>query len=129
MTSSVISRSSAARLSATEPVERSPTDACRRAAASEPGPMLNSTLPGPPPPIPLHRRGPHKMGGFSIKRFGRRRTSHASVGEPLDMSRFGGKEPSAALLREITDEVMSAVRDEVAWCAASRPRRSSSSRR
>ncbi len=66
------------------------------------------------PVVPIGQWGPHKMGGFSIKRFGRRRTSHASVGEPLDMSRFGGKEPSAALLREITDEVMSAVRDEVA---------------
>jgi hypothetical protein len=54
------------------------------------------------------------MGGFSIKRMGRRRTSLASVGEPLDMSRFRGKEPSGALLREITDEIMSAVRDEVA---------------
>jgi hypothetical protein len=30
------------------------------------------------------------------------------------MSRFRGKEPSSALLREITDEIMSAVREEVA---------------
>ena len=66
------------------------------------------------PVVPIGQWGPHKMGGFSIKRFGRRRTSWASVGEPLDMSRFGGKEPSGALLREITDEIMSAVRDEVA---------------
>jgi hypothetical protein len=42
----------------------------------------------------------------------------ASVGEPLDMSRFRGKEPSGALLREITDEVMSAVRDEEALLRA-----------
>ena len=54
------------------------------------------------------------MGGFSIKRLGRRRTSYASVGEPLDMSRFRGKEPSSTLLREITDEIMGAVRNEVA---------------
>jgi 1-acyl-sn-glycerol-3-phosphate acyltransferase len=66
------------------------------------------------PVVPIGQWGPHKMGGFSIKRLGRRRTSWASVGEPLDMSRFRGKEPSAALLREITDEIMSAVRDEVA---------------
>src|SRR4051794_20350364 len=66
------------------------------------------------PVVPIGQWGPHKMGGFSIKRLGRRRTSWASVGEPLDLSRFGGKEPSPALLREITDEVMSAVRDEVA---------------
>jgi 1-acyl-sn-glycerol-3-phosphate acyltransferase len=66
------------------------------------------------PVVPVGQWGPHKMGGFSIKRLGRRRTSHASVGEPLDMSRFGGKEPSAALLREITDEIMAGVRAEVA---------------
>jgi 1-acyl-sn-glycerol-3-phosphate acyltransferase len=66
------------------------------------------------PVVPIGQWGPHKMGGFSIKRLGRRRTSWASVGEPLDMSRFRGKEPSGALLREITDEIMSAVRDEVA---------------
>jgi 1-acyl-sn-glycerol-3-phosphate acyltransferase len=64
--------------------------------------------------VPIGQWGPHKMGGFSIKRLGRRRPSLASVGEPLDMSRFRGKEPSGALLREITDEIMSAVRDEVA---------------
>lgn len=66
------------------------------------------------PVVPVGQWGPHRMGGFSIKRLGRRRTSYASVGEPLDMSRFRGKEPSAPLLREITDEIMTAVRDEVA---------------
>ena len=73
------------------------------------------------PVVPIGQWGPHKMGGFSIKRFGRRRTSLASVGEPLDMSRFGGKEPSGALLREITDEIMSAVRDEVALVRGEQP--------
>jgi 1-acyl-sn-glycerol-3-phosphate acyltransferase len=66
------------------------------------------------PVVPVGQWGPHKMGGFSIKRVGRRRASYASVGEPLDMSRFRGKEPSATLLREITDEIMTAVRTEVA---------------
>jgi 1-acyl-sn-glycerol-3-phosphate acyltransferase len=66
------------------------------------------------PVVPVGQWGPHKTGGFSIKRFGRRRASYASVGEPLDMSRFRGKEPSATLLREITDEIMAAVRHEVA---------------
>jgi 1-acyl-sn-glycerol-3-phosphate acyltransferase len=66
------------------------------------------------PVVPVGQWGPHKTGGFSIKRFGRRRTSLASIGEPLDLSRFRGKEPSSAILREITDEIMSAVRDEVA---------------
>ena len=58
--------------------------------------------------------GPHKTGGFSWRRFGRRRTSWASIGEPLDFSRFRGKEPTGAVVREITDEIMGAVRDEVA---------------
>jgi 1-acyl-sn-glycerol-3-phosphate acyltransferase len=66
------------------------------------------------PVVPVGQWGPHRMGGFSIKRLGRRRTSFASVGEPLDMSRFRGKEPSGALLREITDEIMTAVRAQVA---------------
>jgi 1-acyl-sn-glycerol-3-phosphate acyltransferase len=66
------------------------------------------------PVVPVGQWGPHRMGGFSLTRLGRRRTSYASVGEPLDMSRFRGKEPSATTLREITDEVMTAVRDEVA---------------
>ena len=64
--------------------------------------------------MPIGQWGAHKMGGFSLRRLGRRRTSLASVGEPLDLSRYRGKEPTGETLREITDEVMSAVRDEVA---------------
>jgi 1-acyl-sn-glycerol-3-phosphate acyltransferase len=66
------------------------------------------------PIVPIGQWGPHRMGGFSLKRLGRRRPSLASVGEPLDMSRFRGKEPTGAILREITDEIMGAVRAEVA---------------
>jgi 1-acyl-sn-glycerol-3-phosphate acyltransferase len=66
------------------------------------------------PVVPIGQWGPHRMGGFSLKRFGRRRPSLASVGEPLDMGRFRGKEPTGAILREITDEIMTAVRAEVA---------------
>jgi 1-acyl-sn-glycerol-3-phosphate acyltransferase len=66
------------------------------------------------PVVPVGQWGPHKTGGFQWRRFGRRRASFASVGEPLDLSRFRGKEPTSEILREITDEIMSAVRDEVA---------------
>lgn len=66
------------------------------------------------PVVAIGQWGPHKDGGFRLSRLGRRRTSLASVGEPLDFSRFRGKEPTGELLREITDEIMSAVRDEVA---------------
>ena len=47
------------------------------------------------------------------RRIGRRRAG-ASVGEPLDLSRYRGKEPSAETLREITDVIMHAVRVQVA---------------
>jgi 1-acyl-sn-glycerol-3-phosphate acyltransferase len=66
------------------------------------------------PVVPIGQWGAHRMGGFSLRRFGRRRTSLASVGEPLDLSRYRGKEPTGEILREITDEIMAAVRDEVA---------------
>lgn len=66
------------------------------------------------PVVPVGQWGPHKTGGFQLSRLGRRRPSLASVGEPLDMSRFRGEEPSGTTLREITDDIMSAVRDEVA---------------
>ena len=66
------------------------------------------------PVVPVGQWGPHRMGGLSLARLGRRRVSLANVGEPLDFSRFRGKEPDAETLREITDEIMGAVRDEVA---------------
>jgi 1-acyl-sn-glycerol-3-phosphate acyltransferase len=73
------------------------------------------------PVVPIGQWGPHKMGGFSWRRLGRRRPSLASVGEPLDLSRFRGKEPSGPLLREITDEIMGAVRDQVATLRGEQP--------
>jgi 1-acyl-sn-glycerol-3-phosphate acyltransferase len=47
------------------------------------------------------------------RKFGRRRAG-ASVGEPLDLSRYRGKEPTTETLREITDVIMDAVRGQVA---------------
>ena len=44
----------------------------------------------------------------------RRRLVQASVGEPLDMSKYAGRESTAETLREITDEIMAAVTVEVA---------------
>ncbi|WP_375480692.1 lysophospholipid acyltransferase family protein [uncultured Jatrophihabitans sp.] len=66
------------------------------------------------PVVPMGQWGAHQMGGFSLRRLGRRRVSQLSVGQPLDLSRHRGKEGSQTTLREITDEIMSAVRDEVA---------------
>ena len=42
------------------------------------------------------------------------RQAGASVGEPLDLSRYRGREPTAETLREITDVIMDAVRVQVA---------------
>jgi 1-acyl-sn-glycerol-3-phosphate acyltransferase len=66
------------------------------------------------PVVPVGQWGAQKRTGLSFERFLKRRTCEASVGEPLDLSPFRGAEPEAATLREITDTIMSAVRDEVA---------------
>jgi 1-acyl-sn-glycerol-3-phosphate acyltransferase len=47
------------------------------------------------------------------RKLGRRRAA-ASVGAPLDLSKYRDREPSAEVLREITDVIMDAVRGQVA---------------
>jgi 1-acyl-sn-glycerol-3-phosphate acyltransferase len=66
------------------------------------------------PVVPVGQWGAQKRKGQFARRILTRGTSLASVGEPLDLSRFRGQEPTAATLREITDEIMSAIRAEVA---------------
>jgi 1-acyl-sn-glycerol-3-phosphate acyltransferase len=66
------------------------------------------------PVVPIGQWGVHKMGGLSLKRLGRRRTAQVSAGPPLDLSRYRGREPGQRLQREITDEIMGAIRDQVA---------------
>lgn len=66
------------------------------------------------PVVPVGQWGVHKMGGLSLKRLGRRRTSAASVGEALDLSHWRGAEPTQENLRAIADEIMAAVRAQVA---------------
>jgi 1-acyl-sn-glycerol-3-phosphate acyltransferase len=61
------------------------------------------------PVVPVGQWGAQKQKGFP-----RRRLAEASVGEPLDLSRYRGAEPTSATLHEITDTIMSAIRDEVA---------------
>ena len=65
------------------------------------------------PVIPIGQWGAQQRP-FSPLRFLKRPTSSVSVGEPVDLSRFRGAEPSAGTLREMTDTIMAAVRDEVA---------------
>ena len=66
------------------------------------------------PVVPVGQWGAQQGRGNLLRRLVTRRTAMASVGHPLDLTRFRGKEPSAATLREITDEIMTAIRDEVA---------------
>lgn len=65
------------------------------------------------PVIPVGQWGA-QTAKITPMRLIRRRTSLVSVGEPVDLERFRGAEPTSATLREITDAIMSAVRDEVA---------------
>lgn len=66
------------------------------------------------PVVPVGQWGAQKRRGLSLERFVKRRTAEASVGHPVDLSRFRGAEPTSATLHEVTDTIMSAVRDEVA---------------
>jgi 1-acyl-sn-glycerol-3-phosphate acyltransferase len=47
------------------------------------------------------------------RKLGRRHVA-ASVGEPVDLARFRGCEPTSETLREMTDVIMDAVREQVA---------------
>jgi 1-acyl-sn-glycerol-3-phosphate acyltransferase len=62
------------------------------------------------PVIPVGQWGAHRRG----RRLEARPTVTASVGRPLDLTRFRGAGATAPVLREITDTVMRAVRDQVA---------------
>jgi 1-acyl-sn-glycerol-3-phosphate acyltransferase len=66
------------------------------------------------PVVPLGQWGVQRMGGLSLKRLGRRRTHQLSVGEPLDLRRYRGAPASQTNQRLITDEIMGAIRDQVA---------------
>lgn len=65
------------------------------------------------PVIPCGQWGAQQTKRISPLRPFRRRTCEVSVGRPVDLERFRGAEPTAAVLREITDTIMRAVQDEV----------------
>ncbi|MGI8664737.1 MAG: lysophospholipid acyltransferase family protein [Jatrophihabitans sp.] len=50
-----------------------------------------------------------------------RHLHQASLGRPLDLSSYHGQEPTADLLRKLTDEIMAAVTAEVAQLRDERP--------
>ncbi|MGN6609575.1 MAG: lysophospholipid acyltransferase family protein [Jatrophihabitans sp.] len=68
------------------------------------------------PVIPVAQWGVQSRWDFytrTIKPFPRARHT-LSVGEPIDLSRFRGAEPTPAVLREMTDVIMKRLREDVA---------------
>jgi len=66
------------------------------------------------PVVPVGQWGAQRRRGQPwFTKLGRR-TAAASVGEPMDLSRYAGREPDADTLREITDVIMAEVRAQVA---------------
>jgi 1-acyl-sn-glycerol-3-phosphate acyltransferase len=69
------------------------------------------------PVVPIGQWGAHYRKGPTwarfLKRLTYRPTVTATVGKPVDLDRFRGAEPTAETLREITDAIMSDVRDLV----------------
>jgi 1-acyl-sn-glycerol-3-phosphate acyltransferase len=65
------------------------------------------------PVVPVGQWGAQRRPSMPWWRKIGRRDAFGSVGEPLDLSRYRGKEPSAETLREITDVIMEAVRVQV----------------
>jgi 1-acyl-sn-glycerol-3-phosphate acyltransferase len=68
------------------------------------------------PVIPVGQWGAQRFLDFYAKKFRPlpRKTVWVSVGEPVDLTRFAGAEPTGPVLREMTDLIMVAVRDQVA---------------
>jgi 1-acyl-sn-glycerol-3-phosphate acyltransferase len=66
------------------------------------------------PVVPVGQWGAQKLKGKAWLGVLKRRTSLASAGEPLDLGRYRDKQPTTETLREITDVIMTAIRDEVA---------------
>jgi len=71
------------------------------------------------PVIPIGQWGAHR----TLARGGRfrplpRHRHEASVGEPLDLSKYHDAEPTPELLRTVTDEIMAAVTTQVEWLRA-----------
>lgn len=66
------------------------------------------------PVLPVGQWGAQHRGEKRWWRTLRRRRVEASVGRPLDFSGYRDRQPSADVLREITDRIMAAVLAEVA---------------
>jgi len=65
------------------------------------------------PVVPIGQWG-SQLAPIRLRRLVQHPLAEASIGEPLDMSKYRDAETNTATLREITDVIMAAVRDEVA---------------
>jgi 1-acyl-sn-glycerol-3-phosphate acyltransferase len=66
------------------------------------------------PLIPVGQWGAHKRPTGVLRAVLTRPVAEAAVGAPLDLSRFHGAPVTGPVLREITDTVMHAIREQVA---------------
>jgi 1-acyl-sn-glycerol-3-phosphate acyltransferase len=66
------------------------------------------------PVVPVGQWGAQRRPALPWWRRLGRRNVVACVGTPLDLNRYRGREPSRETLREITDVIMAAVREQVA---------------
>jgi 1-acyl-sn-glycerol-3-phosphate acyltransferase len=73
------------------------------------------------PVVPVGQWGSQHLRAPILRRVFCRRVSEASVGEPLDLRRFRDADATAATLREVTDTIMDAIRDEVAGLRGEKP--------
>jgi 1-acyl-sn-glycerol-3-phosphate acyltransferase len=64
------------------------------------------------PVIPVAHWGAHRIVGYRSKRVNLlgRKPVHAIAGPPIDLSRYRGLEPTSDVLREVTDLLMSRVK-------------------
>jgi 1-acyl-sn-glycerol-3-phosphate acyltransferase len=75
------------------------------------------------PVIPIARWGTNEILDFygkKLRLFPRKTITH-SVGEPVDLSAYRGKEPSAAVLREVTELLMDKVTELLAEIRGEQP--------
>lgn len=75
------------------------------------------------PVIPIARWGTNEILDFyqkKIRLFPRKTITH-SVGEPVDLSAYRGKEPSTAVLREVTELLMDRVTELLAEIRGEQP--------
>jgi len=75
------------------------------------------------PVIPVGQWGPQLTHDYHTKKWSvfPRKPTVCNVGEPMDFSAYRGQPVTAALLRQITDEVMRGVTDQLAEIRRERP--------